>query len=85
MVPNIRNAMSNLVASLQGDGTVLSTEWFGSMFTLFQYQPKSERQQFYQSTLFNQNILTLGSLCQNYQSKVFKIKVKDNFVARAFK
>ena len=29
MVPNIINALSNLVASLQGDGTGLSAEMFG--------------------------------------------------------
>ena len=34
------NAMSNLVASLQGDGAGLSAEKFGFEFTLFQYQSK---------------------------------------------
>ena len=32
--------MSNLLESLQGDGTGLSEEKFGFEFTLFQNQPK---------------------------------------------
>ena len=38
MVPNRINAMSNMVASLQGDGTGLGAERFGFEFILFQYQ-----------------------------------------------
>ena len=37
MVANRLNAMSNLVAILQGDGTGSSTEKCGFQFTLFQY------------------------------------------------
>ena len=33
MVPSITNAMSNLIAILQGDGTGLSAEWFGFEFS----------------------------------------------------
>ena len=36
MVPNIINVMSNLVASLHGDGTGLTAEELGFQFTLFQ-------------------------------------------------
>ena len=72
MVPNKVNAMSNFVVGLQGDGTGFKAETFGFEFTLFQYQPKSERLQFYYSTSFDQNLLTLKTLCQNYQSQLFK-------------
>ena len=64
MVPNIKNAMSKLVARLQGDGTGFSAERFGFEFALFQYQSKYECPQFYHSTLIDQNLLTLKSLCQ---------------------
>ena len=37
MASNKIKSMSNLVASLQGDGTILSTEMFGFEFTLIQY------------------------------------------------
>ena len=77
--------MSNLVASLQGggDGTGLSAEMFGFQFTLLQ-STNVRTPAVYHSTLFDQNLLTLKSLCQNFQSKIFKLKVKDDIGVRAF-
>ena len=34
--------------------------------------------------LFDQKLLGLKNLRQNYQYKIFKLKFKDNIVARAF-
>ena len=67
-----------------GDGTGLDAERFAFEFTLFQYQSKQERQQFYHSTLFDQNLSILRSLCQIYPFNISKQKFTEKIVARVF-
>ena len=87
MLPNIIHVMSNFVASLQGgDGTGSSAKVWLVLNSLYANinQSKNISNFTHHSTLLDQTLSTLRSLFQNYPFKIFKLKFKDNIVARAF-